>query len=145
MLLSLSTADNAFFVNASSKEIVAYIAQQWITDSLSRSEENKLTFIEAYPFQQRLATVRSITRSNDSEKTGKLLPVSFHGSPAKRKVDTEDALANRKRKPHIMITMTCNPIWSEIVQNLLQGQQASDHPDLCYSFSKSSLLSSCLT
>ena len=38
---------------------------------------------------------------------------------------------SRKGKPHLMITMTCNPFWPEIVQNLLHGQQASDRPDLC--------------
>lgn len=27
--------------------------------------------------------------------------------------------------------MTCNPLWPEIVQNLRQGQNASDRPDLC--------------
>ena len=30
-----------------------------------------------------------------------------------------------------MTTMTCNPLWPEIVQNSLQGQQVSDRPDLC--------------
>ena len=110
------------------------IAHDWIADSLSRSEENKLTFIEASPFQQRLNTPRSSTQSNGSEKPGQLLPVEFHGSPAKRKNDTEYALAvvKRKGKPHLMITMTCsNPLWPEIEQNLLQGQQASERPDLC--------------
>ena len=109
------------------------IAQEWVTDSLYRSEENKLTFLQFEYFQQRLATARSISQSSDAEKPGQLLPVSFHGSPAKRKDDTEDALAvvNRKGKPHFMITMTCNPLWPEIVQNLLQGQQAADRPDLC--------------
>ena len=109
------------------------IAQEWITDSLSRSEEDQLTCIESEPIQKRLATARSISQTSSTEKPGQLLPVSFHGPPAKRKHDTEDALAvvNRKGKPHLMITMTCNPLWPEIVQNLLPGQQASDRPDLC--------------
>ena len=109
------------------------IAQEWITDSLSRSEKNQLTFIESEPSQKRLATARSISRTSSTEKHGQLLPVSFHSYPAKRKHDTEDALAvvNKKGKPHLMITMTCNPLWPEIVQNLLPGQQASDRPDLC--------------
>ena len=83
-------------------------------------EENTLRFIEAAYFQQRLASARSIPQSTCADKPGQLVPVSFHGSPAKRKNDTEDALAvvNRKGKPHLMITMTCNPLWPEIVQNL---------------------------
>ena len=59
--------------------------------------------MEAAPFQQRFATARSITQSSGAENPGQLLPVSFHGSPAKRKHDTGDALAvvNRKGKPHL--------------------------------------------
>ena len=67
------------------------IAQEWITDNLSRLEENQLTFIEGAPFQQRLATARSISEASRAEKPGQLLPVSFHASPAKRKHD------NRRR------------------------------------------------
>lgn len=45
----------------------------------------------------------------------------------------EDALAivNRLGKPHLMITVTCNPNWREIVYNLQHGQRAHDRPDLC--------------
>jgi hypothetical protein len=33
-------------------------------------------------------------------------------------------------KPDLFITMTCNPQWPEITQHLLNGQTASDRPDL---------------
>ena len=51
----------------------------------------------------------------------------------KRKKYTEDALAvvNRKGKPHLMITVTCNPEWPARIDNLQPGQQAFDRPDLC--------------
>lgn len=55
------------------------IAQEWITDSLSRSEENKLTFIEAEPFQQRLATARSITQSSNTENPANFFLFRFMG------------------------------------------------------------------
>ena len=32
--------------------------------------------------------------------------------------------------------MTCNPLWPEIEQNLLRGQQAANRPDLCCRVSK---------
>ena len=35
-----------------------------------------------------------------------------------------------------MITMTCNQLWPEIMQNLLSGQLACDRPDLCRSVVK---------
>ena len=73
---------------------------------------------------------QEITRNNEP---GKLLPASFHGSPLKRTHDTEDALAivNRRGRPQLFITITCNPEWPEIVENLLPGQKAADRPDLC--------------
>ncbi|XP_058789991.1 uncharacterized protein LOC131663540 [Phymastichus coffea] len=40
------------------------------------------------------------------------------------------ALVNEKGKPDIFLTMTCNPNWVEIQENLLPGQQACDRPDL---------------
>ena len=31
----------------------------------------------------------------------------------------------------MFVTMTCNPNWKEIQENLLPSQQVSDRPDLC--------------
>ena len=33
-------------------------------------------------------------------------------------------------RPDLFITMTWNPKWREITENLLPGQHASDHPDI---------------
>ena len=41
------------------------------------------------------------------------------------------AIVHMKGKPDLFITITCNPIWREIRDNLLPGQQASDRPDIC--------------
>lgn len=101
----------------------------------SRYEENKLSYFETDDFQNkvRLATKRSIHESTGDNSPGKLLPASFHGSPFKRKHDTEDALVivNRRGRPQLFLTITCNPLWPEITANLLPGQSASDRPDLC--------------
>ena len=81
----------------------------------SRFEENKLTYFESDNMQNkiRLASKRSITESTANNEPGKLLPASFHGSPLKRKQDTEDALAivNRRGRPQLFITITCNLEW----------------------------------
>ena len=41
------------------------------------------------------------------------------------------AIVRSKGKPDLFITMTCNPNWREIRDNLLLGQQATDRPDIC--------------
>ena len=44
----------------------------------------------------------------------------------------QDALAivRRMGKPDLFITMTTNPQWPEVVENLLPGQTVNDRPDL---------------
>uniref|UniRef100_A0A914Z2E1 Helitron helicase-like domain-containing protein n=1 Tax=Panagrolaimus superbus TaxID=310955 RepID=A0A914Z2E1_9BILA len=44
----------------------------------------------------------------------------------------QDAMAIVRRfgKPDLFITMTCNPNWKEILENLLEGQTPADRPDL---------------
>ena len=41
------------------------------------------------------------------------------------------AVVRKKGKLDLFIKMTCNPNWKKIQENLLQGQKASDRPDLC--------------
>ena len=40
------------------------------------------------------------------------------------------ALVQAMGKPNLFITVTCNPDWPEIQNNLLPGQSAQDRPDL---------------
>ena len=40
------------------------------------------------------------------------------------------AIVARKGKPDYFLTMTANPEWKEIKENLFPGQTASDRPDL---------------
>lgn len=114
-------------------KINSRITQEWCCSMYSRFEEETLTFAETNQMQVRLASFRSIAKSSGTGTPRKLLPASFHGSPAKRKRDTEDALAvvNRRGRPHVMITITCNPLWPKIVRNLEPHQIATDGPDLC--------------
>ena len=41
------------------------------------------------------------------------------------------AIVRMKDKPDLFITMTCNPNWREIRDNLLPDQQALYRPDIC--------------
>ncbi|XP_070517881.1 uncharacterized protein [Cardiocondyla obscurior] len=62
-----------------------------------------------------------------------VLPSSFIGSPRNMLQNYQDAMAivTKYGKPDLFITMTCNPNWREIQENLLSGQQPSDRPDIC--------------
>ena len=108
-------------------------AQEWPCDMYSRHEQHTLNYVEFSGLQQKLATMPSLREASANDNPGKNSPASYHASPMKRKKDTQDALAivKRRGKPHLIITVTCNPEWPEIVDNLLNGQQACDRPDLC--------------
>ncbi|XP_073154080.1 uncharacterized protein [Henckelia pumila] len=61
-----------------------------------------------------------------------VLPASFIEGPRdmrKRYLDVM-ALVRRFGKPDLFITMTCNPEWKEIKENLIRSQQPQDRPDL---------------
>ena len=62
-----------------------------------------------------------------------ILLSTFVGSPRYMMQNYQDAMVivRMKGKPDLLITMTCNPNWREIRDNLLPGQRASDRPDIC--------------
>lgn len=61
-----------------------------------------------------------------------LLSSSFLGGERYMRQQYYDSMAIVRQfgKPDLFITVTCNPKWPEIQQNLLPGQTASDRPDL---------------
>lgn len=61
-----------------------------------------------------------------------LLPSSFIGGPRDMKKRYMDAMALVQHfgRPDLFITMTCNPDWIEIQQELRPGQTPQDRPDL---------------
>ena len=60
-----------------------------------------------------------------------VLPSSYTGGPWYMKQCLQDALAlaHFHKKINLFITITCNPSWLEIVQELFPGQTAADCPD----------------
>ena len=74
------------------------------------------------------------TMQADVDKLGRsvILPATHIGSPRDMHAQFQDAMATVRRygKPHLFITMTCNPTWKEIQENLEEGQKAEDRPDL---------------
>nr|XP_051191002.1 uncharacterized protein LOC127304355 [Lolium perenne] len=61
-----------------------------------------------------------------------VLPSTFNGGYRDMKKRHMDAMAlvQTYGKPDIFLTMTCNPNWPEIVDDLMPGQTPQDRPDL---------------
>ncbi|XP_065915773.1 uncharacterized protein [Dysidea avara] len=70
----------------------------------------------------------------DSRNVGHrvILPSSFTGGPRYMHERQQDAMTYVRKygHPDLFITMTTNPNWPEIRNNLLPGQEPLDHPDL---------------
>ena len=62
----------------------------------------------------------------------KILCSSFQGGPRWYNAKFQDAMAIVREygKPDLFITMTCNPKWPEIVNELRPGQEPQDRPDI---------------
>ena len=63
----------------------------------------------------------------------KILAASHMGSKRWFNVRHQDGMAILRKfggKPDLFITMTCNPQWPEIKQELMDGQTAQDRPDI---------------
>ena len=60
------------------------------------------------------------------------MPSSFNGSPISLKQNFLDSMTivQKYGKPKLFITITCNPKWQEISQNLGDFKTAIDRPDI---------------
>ena len=75
-----------------------------------------------------------VANDGDPRNVGQriVLPATFTGGPRWMHARQADAMAYVRRmgRPEYFITMTTNPKWQEIVENLFPGQQPHDRPDL---------------
>ena len=73
---------------------------------------------------------------NEGRSAGRavILPSAFQNSPRNMNERYHDSMAivGLLGDPDIFLTITCNPRWKEIIENLLPGQTAADRPDLIY-------------
>ncbi|XP_058802130.1 uncharacterized protein LOC131670496 [Phymastichus coffea] len=114
--------------------------QQWAVDSYVKIEKDRIQYCKNHQKELRADTYQGLhdhmrNCANDvNGRVGKtiILPSTFTGSPRYMQQCYQDAMAivNETGKPDIFLTMTCNPNWPEISENLLPGQQAADRPDL---------------
>ncbi|XP_072760469.1 uncharacterized protein [Anoplolepis gracilipes] len=115
--------------------------QQWLVNNYVKIEKDRIKYCKDHQKQLRTETYQGLkdymqTMANNlNGRIGKMviLPSTFIGSPRNMLQNYQDAMAivSKFGKPDLFITMTCNPKWREIEENLLPGQQASDRPDIC--------------
>jgi hypothetical protein len=84
---------------------------------------------------------RRATGYYDEPKNESYLPSSVHGLPRHITALAKNALVLVPKFgcPHVIITLTRNPKWPEIVSQLLDGQTAFDCPDVTAAVFKSRL------
>ncbi|XP_066381900.1 uncharacterized protein [Miscanthus floridulus] len=115
--------------------------QQWAVDMYVKVESMRLDWYSKPEHQdliradlyQGLIDTLAAGEARASE-AGKRIVLSkdFHGSDRDVHARFMDAmtLVTRFGKPDLFITMTCNPYWNEIMEELLPGQTAQDRPDV---------------
>ncbi|XP_051168410.1 uncharacterized protein LOC127286139 [Leptopilina boulardi] len=116
------------------------LTQQYVVDVWSKVEGERLKNIR---LQQRklqaelycgLMDYIHNKAKDENVQPGKIiiLPSTFIGGPRCYQQCFMDAmrLVQEFGKPDLFITMTCNPKWREITENLLDVETASDRPDL---------------
>jgi hypothetical protein len=118
----------------------AKLTQQYIVDAYVKIEGNRLNFIRTKQSQLRVEHYRGLMdhvnsmNENPGLKAGKMviLPSSFLGSPRSMQQNYQDAMALVRKfgKPDLFLTMTCNPQWREITENLQSWQRPEYRPDL---------------
>ena len=116
--------------------------QQYLVDSYVKVERDRVEYCKTHQADLRVASYKGVmdylekkANNNANARVGKILilPSTFVGSSRYMLQSYHDAMSQvrKKGKPDLFITMTCNPRWKEIQNNLLTRQQASDRPDLC--------------
>lgn len=115
------------------------LTQQYIIDAYVKLEANRLNYIRQNQSQLRVERYRGLMDQFHTAIDGAdflpgkalILSSSFQGSPRNMMQNYQDAMAIVRQygKPDLFITMTCNPQWPEIIENL-HGHSAMHHPDL---------------
>ncbi|XP_051156397.1 uncharacterized protein LOC127278640 [Leptopilina boulardi] len=116
------------------------LTQQYVVDVWSKVEGERLKYIRLQQKKLRaelycglMDYVRNKAK-NENVRLGKMivLPSTFIGGPRCYQQCFMDAmrLVQEFGKPNLFITMTCNPKWREITENLLDIEIASDRPDI---------------
>ena len=117
----------------------ARLFQQYLVDAYCKIETERLQFLRREQQTLRAESYTSLRDSllaadGDPRQVGQrvVLPATYTGGPRYMHEKQCDAMAYVRRmgRADLFITMTCNPKWPEIVDNLLPSQKPQDRPDL---------------
>jgi len=114
------------------------LTQQYIVDAYAKIEANRLNFIRQNQKHLRVEMYKGlydyVHGESDNTRPGVpvILPSSFIGSPRAMSQNYQDSMAIVAKfgKPDLFITMTCNPNWVEISNNLHPWDTVQNRPDL---------------
>jgi hypothetical protein len=116
------------------------LTQQYFVDAYVKTETNRLNYSRQNQSKLRVEKYTGLMDHLQSEAVAQglapgkavILPSSFQGSPRNMAQNYQDAMAIVRKygKPDYFITMTCNPKWPEITDNLEHGQTSEFRPDL---------------
>ncbi|WP_218103646.1 helitron helicase-like domain-containing protein, partial [Rhodococcus erythropolis] len=107
-------------------------------DAFACMDQNRLNWVRNNQSTLRLDKYNQVSQAvdqgHDLHRVGiqAVLPSSHVGSPRYMTELYHDSMAIVRAlgKPSLFITMTCNPKWKEIRDNLKPRQAATDRPDL---------------
>ncbi|XP_042972765.1 uncharacterized protein LOC122304568 [Carya illinoinensis] len=115
------------------------LLQQFVVDMYIKIETSRLDYFRSKQHEIRSYVYQGIVDSLSVGETcasniGKriILPSSFIGGPRdmRKRYMEAMALVQRFGKPDIFLTMTCNPNWEEILEQLNPHEKVQNHPDL---------------
>ena len=120
------------------------LSQEFFCDQWSKIEGNRLAYLKNHQdelraeeytgLQDALSKAQAAKTGSEAEKIGTriVLPSSFTGSPRYMYKHYLDALAiaQKEGKFDLFITMTGNPKWDTVKENLFDGQNPADRPDV---------------
>ncbi|XP_027088739.1 uncharacterized protein [Coffea arabica] len=115
------------------------LLQQYAVDGYVKIETSRLDFHRNRQNNIRSEVLQGVLESicigqTGASKVGRrtILPASFIGGPRDMRRRYLDAmsLVQKYGKPDIFLTMTCNPAWKEIQDNLKDHEKPQDRPDL---------------
>ena len=126
--------------NFSTIHLSHLLFQQYLVDAFTKIEGSELAYIRTHQSQLHVESYQGlmdhIERRAQAEdaNVGRIviLPSSFDSSERNMYQKFQDAMmiVTKYGKPDIFLTITANPKWPEIQENLLPHQSPNDRPDI---------------